>query len=267
MQARKEGRTADTAPTFSKKENGKSKIKVKPLRWSGARVFVSKHLREITRESIFGIISIQGLISVALTFVIIAIFKGTSGTEEIPMSTDLMLINSAYMPLMASLLFTQTSSGIKELTRPYIYMIPERAVSKLWFSNMDTAIRGLLDGIIVFGIVGAVMGASFPVIALLALAFGFQSMVVISLNFASLRFMKTDLSKAGTNMMFAIVILVMLLPGIICGVIAGSVIGEPVGLIVGLLVYIAWLVIVSLSCFAISQGIIHDCDARLGERE
>lgn len=137
----------------------------------GANVFVYKHLLEMKRSSRF--LFIDGFTIIATICVGIAAF----------------IIKNGMLPyiILASLIYIQyflTVFGkLKiELTKPYIYMIPEPSYKKLLAASTSSLLKPCLDLLLIFGVFALVGGAGILDCIFMALAYSASGAVYVGLT-------------------------------------------------------------------------------------
>ena len=152
------------------------------------------------------------------------------------------------------------SEGLKELSVPYIYLTPEPSVRKILWSNLAAFLRFLIEGALIFVVVGAILWASVPIICAAALGYALFSLKLIALNYFSLRWTSVNISAGIFLLLYALMAILSSAPGAIIGIIAGVSIGGALGSSIGLLIFCAWKALVAVVCFTLSAGILDNCD-------
>jgi hypothetical protein len=236
-------------------ETGK-KIKVNKtgLAGIGAVAFFHRHLREASRRSILGLLS-----NISLFFlggsVLYALLLGSIGDDPY------IILISVFSTLLWIQIFTILfSEGMKELFTPYIYLAPEPSISKILWSNMAAFLRSLIEGALIFVAVGAILRASVTVICVAALGYALFSLKLIALNYFSLRWVGVNIGMGILLLLYALIAILSSAPGAIIGIIVGITISGVLGCSIGLLIFCLWEALVALVCFALSVGILDNCD-------
>jgi hypothetical protein len=151
-----------------------------------------------------------------------------------------------------------TGRGLKELFSHYIYMIPESSFKKILWSNMEIMARSLLESALIFGVSGALVGARPGYILVCFLTSTLFSLLLLGVNYLLMRFTGADVSAGLLVIFYYLAVALIMLPGIALAVVAGLALGG--GAVAGLLILAAWELAAGLGCFALSQGVLHNCD-------
>ena len=237
-------------------ESGK-KIKVKKtgLAGAGAAAFFHRHLREASRRSILGLLSNVSLFLIGGSALYALVFGSTLGGDTY---TILIIVFSTL--LWVQIFTVLYSEGIRELLAPYIHLAPEPSINKILWSNLAAFLRSLIEGALIFIAVGAILRASVPIICAAALGYALFSLKLIALNYFSLRWTGVNMSAGIFLLLYALIAILSSAPGAIIGIIAGISIGDALGSSIGLLIFCAWDALVAIVCFALSTGILNNCD-------
>jgi hypothetical protein len=237
-------------------ETGK-KIRVKKtgLAGAGAAAFFHRHLREASRRSVLGLLSNVSLFLIGGSALYALLFGPSLGNDAD--SILIMLFSTILSVQIFTILYGE---GLKELYTPYIYLIPERSVSKILWSNLSTFLRSLIEGALIFVAVGAILRTSVPMVCVTALGYAIFSLKLIALNNLSLRWTGISLGAGIFLMLYMLIVALSSVPGIIIGIIAGVAINGALGSFIGLLVFCAWEALIAVVCFILSAGILNNCD-------
>lgn len=109
----------------------------------------------------------------------------------------------------------------RELTKPYLYLIPEPPLKKLLYSIKESILADAVEAVILFGIVSVIIGAS-PVDAVLCILARISfSLLFTAGNIAVERVFGTVHSKVLIFFFYFLVLLIMMVPGIVLAVVLG----------------------------------------------
>ncbi len=224
-------------------------------RGSGASTIFFKHMLEGSRRSRFIFFNIN-------TFVLIftALVIGFGIRSAIP-GVDTTIIYLAAFIILAYVQFFFSASGdwVKELTKPYIYLIPDSAVKKLIMAAATGLIKPFTDGIITFLLLGIFIGGNPLDIIVCALTYGSFGCLYISSNILAQRIVGVD-SSGGIFITFYMSVIVMtLLPGVIAGLIVLSLFAGSLGFIAATLLgapILLWNLIISLIIFLTCRNLL-----------
>jgi hypothetical protein len=215
---------------------------------AGARAFFFKHLRESFRVNRFGPLSLRCVLIVIGAGIIAAFMKDGS------------LLRILQVLMWIQIFLIGTGQGLKELYSHYIYMIPEASFPKIVWSNLEIAFTALIESVLIFGVACALSGES-PLLAVASVvAYTMFSLLLIGVNYLSLRLTGADMSVGLLMFLYVIAVIVIMLPGIILALFASALIGAPYGSLAGAAVLAAWECAAALVCFALSKGALDACD-------
>lgn len=174
----------------------------------GASAIFHKHMLENRRSGIL-LISNMSLLFVACAIAASFFMKGAGIMPVFIMAT--------YMQIFSVMLGRFT----RELSKPYIYLIPEPPLKKLLYSIGESLVTGFFEALILFIPVGLIMNAGavdiiFCIIARMSFALLFTAAnVVLERVFGGVR------SKALVMFFFFLVTILMAVPGVVAAVIVG----------------------------------------------
>ena len=198
--ARKEGVIADSAPVSAKA--GKTGIR---KGW-GAGVFFYKHLLEDRRSRVFLLGKMDMVMIVGC--IVFAMFTKMAGLMTV-------FVFATYMQAI-SILYGRFT---RELTRPYIYMIPEPPMKKLLYSVAQTFPAAVLEAVLLFIPVALILGLD-PVetIACIIARLSF-TLLFTSGNIAVVRAWGGAPAKGLSMLLYTLILFALSLPGIILSVV------------------------------------------------
>lgn len=201
--ARKEGRVSDLAPRHVRLG------KVGLDRGSGASAFYYKHRIENRRSRIL-FISGQSLMF-SLMVIALSFFMREAGILAIfAFSTYIQIFSVALGRL------------VKELTKPFIYLVPDAPMKKL-LQNMRESVSGnVLEAVIIFVPVALIMQLTLPEFLLCVLARLSFSWLFLAGNILVERVFGTVSSKVLVFFFYFTALIILALPGIIVAVVLTS---------------------------------------------
>ncbi len=197
--AKKEGKLTDIVPQNVKV--GKIGID----KGEGSEVIYYKHLIESRRLNTF-IFDVQTLVYMAIICVFAFIFK-----------------NDGIMPILVMSIYMQMFSvalgrWVKELIMPYVYLIPEPPMKKLLNCLKESFIKIIREAVVVFAIVGVIMGLEVTEIAGLILIRISCGILFTGVNLFSERFFGGINIKSIQLILYFLFAMIFALPAIITGV-------------------------------------------------
>jgi hypothetical protein len=200
--ARKEGRVGDASP--SRVKVGRTGI----ARGLGASVFYYKHSLENRRARLL-ILEPMSL-TFAVIVIIMAVFTRKAGLLAVfPTATIFQIFTVAL------------GRFNKELTKPYIYMIPEPPLKKMLYALAESLPSTILEALIIFIPVALIQGAS-PAVALLCIVARISfAFLLTAVNIAVDRLWGGSSSKTMVMLLYFAILIAMAAPGIVLASILG----------------------------------------------
>jgi hypothetical protein len=206
LHAAKEGRSIPS--------KGTKKIKVRDedegiLKGKGAMTIAYKHILEMKRSSRF--IFIDGYTIFAAIGVGIAgyNFKSTEAAYGI-------LAVTIYLQFFLTL-FGRLKS---ELIKPYIYLIPEKSIKKVFAASVTSMMKPCIDAVIIFAVLAAIRGADPFTCIFLALAYAASGAVFTGLTILYQRVLGGQPNRLVQMLIGMTLLLVVMAPAIISSVAA-----------------------------------------------
>lgn len=215
----------------------------------GVRVFMYKHLRETFRQNRFGFISMY-MVIMSAAILMVSIFMRNH--------VDIVLVLQVIMWIQVFMI--GTGRGLLETYSHYIYMMPGSPFMKLIWSNMELMLRIAMESVLFLGIPGFIMGSNLLVILGSIAVYIFFSLMLLGVNFLSMRFTEANLSQGMLLMIYFLIVLLFLAPGLAGALIVGFYVGGLTGTLLALLILSSWELVVSLVSFALSRNVLHNCD-------
>lgn len=239
LQAAKEGKIA--------KSNKKVKLRKNQLgihNGNGASAIYYKHLLEAKRTS--------RLLFIDNYTVLVTL---SAGAFSFFVKTD--FVGYIILGILIYVLFFFTVMGRLsiELSKPFIYMIPDKSINKLVAASLSNILKPCIDGFIIFGVVCIISNTSPLLNLFFALAYGSSALLFVSFTILSQRFLGGQLNKV-VLMMFGIGLLLLIVsPGIIASIISINLLPESL-IFLGTLPYTLWCFIVSVGVFVICGDLL-----------
>ncbi len=228
----------------------KTKVTKTGVGGAGASAFLYKHVRETTRASVLGLLSWQSILMILGAGVLAYLLRGESGiclmVLQIIMWIQIFLIG--------------TGRGIKETMTHYIYLVPESSFQKILWSNMEPVVKVLIESALLFGLAGGLSGDALLVIIGSITVYTLFSMMLIGVNYVSMRWFGTELGVGILLTVYILAVLILIAPGLIAAIVVGSALGGTMGTVLGLGILSLWELLAAFGCFALSRGVLHSCD-------
>jgi hypothetical protein len=218
----------------------------------GANSIFRKHLRESFRANRFGLWDMRSVL-ILLGAAFLSVMFARNGENGV-------LLRILQILMWMQIFLIGTGRGMKELLLHYIYLIPESSFSKIVWSNLEIVFRVFVEGVFIFGVAGAIAGEHPLFICVSALVYTLFSLLLISVNYLSMRWTGADLGAGFLLFLYTLAVMLIMLPGIVLAIVTGVLMGAPWGPLAGLGVLAVWELIAALVCFALSKGALHNCD-------
>ena len=176
----------------------------------GASIFFYRHLTEQRRTGVF--LVDKGSIVVIVGAVIGGIiFRNLSAEGEITPFVSSLIAFAALSYILYFL--TVTGKFTQELTRPFIYMVPEPGILKLFYSNLTTVLKSLIEGIIAFTILTILAGLPWWYAPMAAFTYASLSQLYISMSILTQRILGGSNSKILSTILYLVSASILLIPG------------------------------------------------------
>jgi len=228
----------------------KIKVVKTGLNGLGVSALFYKHLRESFRVNRFGLWGLQSVLFVAGTALVSFFLREGEGGGILVILQILM---------WAQIFLIGTGRGLKELYSHYIYLIPGSPLGKIIWSNLEIVFKVMVESLVIFGVAGLILGESFLLAAACFTVYVLFSFLLLGINYLSLRWTGANVSAGLMITVYIIAVLIIMLPGLVAAIVIGSMI-KGIGLLVGMGILALWELFAGVVCFALSKGILHNCD-------
>jgi hypothetical protein len=228
-------------------------IRATGIKGLGASAFFYRHIREAFRASRFGLwgVSTPLIVIGAIAYAVLSAGEPADGDG---------IIFSLLVSLMVIQMFiVGLGRGMKDLYSHYIFMVPEKPLKKVVWSNLEIVFKTLVQNILAFTIAGIIAGAGVLMILAAIVACTLFSLVMIGVNYFYMRFTGANMRGGILLTVYFMTIVIVMLPGIAAAVVAVILI-EGWGMLAALIILSVWELIAGMICFAASKGILHNCD-------
>lgn len=238
LQAVKEGKTRTVTRKVKVREN-----RMGIGKGFGASIFFYKHLLEVKRGSFLPYIDALTITSAILA----GVFTKQANN---PFIGYIVLCFMVYMQYF----FTLVGRLSIEIKMPFIFLVPEKSLTKLIAVSLSNLIKPLIDGTIVFTIVYLISGTPvilnvFLAIAYMSTGFSFSSLTILNQRLLGGQPNKIISSFLGIGLFIAI-----MAPGIIASFVATLLLSEALSFL-GLLPFILLNLIISAIIYLICGDI------------
>ena len=226
---------------------------------SGANAIFYKHLKEGERRSRFRFLNISTavLLGVALItgLVINQIVDGIYRTTIIYLGTTIIC---SYLQFF----FSAAGDWVKELSKPYIFLIPDSPVKKLIMASATSIIKPFTDGTIAYIVLALIVGGQIPDIVTSILVYGSFGCVYIAANVLAQRIVGMNGSRGIFITFYMSLIFLLMIPGILLGLFSLSNAGELsiiAATMMGLPVFL-WNMLISFLIFLMCRNLLNNAE-------
>lgn len=229
--------------------NKKIKVARTGISGLGSNTIFYKHLRESFRANRFGLWGLPSVITIVSVAILSSFLPSDAG--------GLLIILQILMWMQIFMI--GTGRGLKELYTHYIYLIPESSFRKIVWSNLEIAFKVLVESVVLFSVSGLIMGETIVLILLTIAVYTLFSFLLLGINYLSMRWTGADISAGMMIMLYMFAVMIIMAPGLAAAIALGTTI-EGIGVLIGMGVLAGWELFAGLLCFALSRGILHNCD-------
>ena len=226
---------------------------------SGASAFFYKHLVEIRRRSRLVFLSGSSLLLIACC-VGMALVMRAAGDDGEPMSPNIVMMVAAMMGIYIQFFLNATGEWTREMTKPYIYLVPASPFLKLVWASLTSLLKPLVDGTIAYILCAVAAGAGPAVTVLCVLMYTTFGWVYTASNLLSEKLLGQMSNKGLIMVLYMLLLMLLVAPGIIVGVVMGVLIPSMPQILMALPV-IVWNTLLSLAGYAVCRNTLHDMEA------
>jgi len=158
------------------------------------------------------------------------------------------------------------SPSLRELHTHCIYLIPEPPLAKLVWNSLPFVLKSCVESILVLGIAGIILRENPLIIAGAILASAMFALMLAGIIIFGLRWASVNLSAGVLTFLNMMIAIIALLPGLIPAFIAAIVIKGNAGIAAALAIVSLWEIFAAFVCFALSKGILDNCDMPTAKR-
>ena len=228
---------------------------------SGASTIFYKNLREGSRRSRFMFFNINTLVLLGVTAVIGLAMKNFFSA---PWKITIIYLANTVICSYIQFFFSAAGDWVKELNKPYIFLIPDNPVRKLIMAGATSIIKPFIDGAICYAFLWILVGGYFPDLIISALVYGSFGCIYIASNILAQRIVGISGNRGVFITFYMGIMVLLMIPGIVLGllllssltghfltVIAASVIGVPV---------LLWNLLISFVIFMLCRNLMNNIE-------
>lgn len=238
-----------------------AKVTVTGLRHGfGANTFFFRHICEMRRRSPILFVGPSTLVLLAASLIFCYVVQYISATEGETLQPGVLLVITT--GVLSYLLFMRNANGnwVKELARPYLYLAPAGAFQKLFWACMTTILTPVVEGLLIFLVVGIALAVNPFTILICILLYSSVGFLFTAGNVLSQRLFG-GFSNRGAIMMFTMLIyLFLFLPGVLGSVFVIAAFGGSAPSILAGLPCVIWNTGASLGIFALCRNLLETAE-------
>ena len=225
----------------------------------GANTFFYKHLREEKRKRLIPYFRVSTLILAAANIIFAFVMQKVSAADGETINPEMILFIALAADSYILFFSNLVSDWARELTVPYIYLVPEKPFQKLIWSSASSILKPLIDGVVVFTALSLFIRVN-PLSTLIAiLIFGSVGFIYTATNILFQRVFGSMSSNGIIGLMYFMFIAVLLAPGIILSFLIYCVNDQIAPVILGLPIF-ACDVLISLLIFVCCRNLLSNLE-------
>lgn len=226
----------------------------------GASAIFYKHLREGSRRSRFMFFNINTMILLAITAIIGLAMKGFFRQ---PWRVTIIYLAVTAIISYVQFFFSAAGDWVKELNKPYIFLIPDDPVRKLIMAGATSIIKPFIDGAVSFAFLWVLVGGFIPDLIICPLVYGSFGCIYIASNILAQRIVGISGNRGVFITFYMGIMVVLMVPGIVIGLLALSNIHGWLSVIsasvMGLPIFL-WNILVSFVIFMVCKNLLHNLE-------
>ena len=220
----------------------------------GANAFFYKHLCEARRRSRIPFLDANTIILVLVNLGMAFLLSNIWSEEGDVMPAGLMMIIGAAFSCYILFFLNATGAWMQELMKPYIYLVPASGFTKLVWAAMSTMLKPVVDGVIVFAILGIYAQANPLTVLLCILVYASMGVLYIAGSVLSDRILGTVANKGLIMILYMLILLLLVLPGVGISLVLLLTMGDFLPAIVIGMPVVLWNLAVSAGVFALCRN-------------
>ena len=183
----------------------------------GAQAIFYKHLKEGTRRSRFRFLNINTIV-----LMVIALITGLVMNQIIvgPFKKTIIFAGVTIICSYVQFFFSASGDWVKELSKPYIFLIPDDPVKKLIMASATSIIKPFIDGAVAYITLSCVLGGWITDIITSILVYGSFGCVYIAANVLAQRIVGMNGNRGIFITFYMSLIFLLMIPGIFFGVLS-----------------------------------------------
>ena len=226
----------------------------------GATAIFFKHMREGARRSRFPFFNINTVVLLGITAVIGFAMKQFFSA---PKNVTVIYIANAVICSYVQFFFSAAGDWVKELNKPYIFLIPDSPVRKLMMAGATSIIKPFIDGAAAFVALWLIAGGYPTDVLVCMLTYGSFGCLYISSNILAQRIVGISGNRGVFITFYMGIMVLLMIPGIFVGILllsavsadwtfmSATILGTPV---------LVWNLFISLMIFLLCKNLLNNIE-------
>lgn len=227
--------------------------------WGASAIF-HKHLREGRRRSRFMFFNINTVVLLGIAAVIGLAMKGFF---RAPYRVTIIYLAVTVIISYVQFFFSAAGDWVKELNKPYIFLIPDSPVRKLIMAGATSIIKPFIDGAVTYLMLWLLVGGFLPDVLVCPLVYGSFGCIYIASNILAQRIVGLSGNRGVFIAFYMGIMVVLMLPGILIGLLALSNVSGYLSVVsaavIGVPVFL-WNILVSFVIFLLCKNLLHNIE-------
>lgn len=242
-------------------KNKKLKVTVTGLnRGWGANAFFYRHLCEARRRSKLVFVDSTTALMVAINLGMAFFLGRVWEADGEKMASGMMLLIATLFSTYLLFFFNMAGAWSRELLKPYLYLVPESPFAKLIWAAMTTLLKPVVDGAILFTVMGIYLKAS-PWTALLGfLLYASMGAIYIAGDVLAERVIGKSANRGLIMMLYMLFLVLLVLPGVVVSIVLLVLFLDVAPAILLVLPAVVWNLIASAGVFYFCRNMLDNSE-------
>jgi hypothetical protein len=221
----------------------------------GANTFFFKHLRQAKRSSRIPFIKTSSIVLLIVNILVIIVVPKFAASDGEVVPTGYLL--GIALAVSTYILFFLNAAGdwTLELMKPYIYLVPASPFSKLMWASMTTVMTPVINGVVIFTILGVALHANPATAFICMLIFASMAFIFTASNVLSQRIFGQMANKGLIMILYMLLLAILLAPGVGGSVALFIFAKQMPGIVMGLPIFVCNMLI-SVGIFAACRNLL-----------
>lgn len=229
-------------------------------RGKGAATIFFKHLREGARRSRFMFFNINTIVLLSVSAVIGLAMKSFFGEPD---KVTVIYIAVTVICSYVQFFFSAAGDWVKELNKPYIFLIPDSPVKKLIMAGATSIIKPFIDGAVSYLCLWLLVGGNLLEVFVCILVYGSFGCIYIASNILAQRIVGISGNRGVFITFYMGIMTAFLIPGVVIGlVLLSSVPGEMLSMSAAILgaPVVLWNFFISFMTFLLCKNLLNNIE-------